>query len=228
MPPENCENPLRETGKTLLITGFEPFDHADINASWQAVKALPEQIGEWKLVKKEIPVVFEQAAQMVLKEAEAIKADALICCGLNGKADAIHLEYLAVNLRHARIPDNSGQQPLQKRICEDGPLALESRLPVFEAEKRLKEAGIPAAVSFSAGTYVCNDVMYQILQHCQTHEIPGGFVHIPPLADLPARREEQAETEESGKANPNEAQTQIAPMSLEQAVKGLSLLVEML
>lgn len=167
--------------KTILITGFEPFAGDAVNPSWQTVKQLPDQDGQWKIIKKELPVVFERAGKELVKYIAQYRPDAVLTAGYNGAADRLNLEYIAINLDHARIADNDGQMPLQKPIDNKGDLALKSRLPVFELEKRLAEKGIPARISFSAGTFVCNHVMYLLLQECEKRQIPGGFIHIPPL-----------------------------------------------
>ncbi len=171
--------------KTILITGFEPFDHDLVNPSWQAVSALPDEINGVCLIKKEIPVVFDQAPGQIKELMDQYDPDLVICTGYNAKARELNLEYAALNLKHARIADNAGNQPQQQPIAIDGPLALESRLPVFELEKMLNQKKISAKVSFSAGTYVCNDVMYEVVKACQEREIPGGFIHIPPFSQEP-------------------------------------------
>lgn len=169
--------------KKVLITGFEPFDQDAINPSWQVVKNLPDQIGDCQIVKLEVPVVFEKGARTILETATRVNPDAIMCCGYHAVAEKLHLEYCALNLMHARIPDNEGYQPQQERIVPEGPFALQTRLPVFELEKLLNEQSIPAVVSYSAGTFVCNDVMYRILCYCQAMDISGGFIHIPSLSE---------------------------------------------
>lgn len=179
--------------KTILITGFEPFAGDAKNPSWQTVKELPDQIGQWQVIKKEIPVTFADAQKQILKLIEQLNPDAVIATGYNAAADRLHLEYVALNLDHARIPDNNGQQPRQKPIEPGGPPARETRLPVFELEAKLEKEGVPAKVSFSAGTYVCNHVMYTLLSVCQKRNIPGGFIHIPPLQiDEPCQKEQNS------------------------------------
>ncbi len=169
--------------KKILVTGFEPFAQDEVNPSWQLVQALPDQIGGCQIIKKEIPVIFQDGAMEILKVAREENPDLIICCGYHAGAQKLHLEYCALNLMQARIPDNAGNQPLEKRIAPEGPFAMQTRLPVFELEKVLNEAGIPAMVSYSAGTYVCNDVMYRIVSYCQAMNIPGGFIHIPPFGE---------------------------------------------
>lgn len=176
----DCKSQKKEA--VILITGFEPFDQDPVNPSWQAVRQLPERIGGCRIVRKEIPVEFNRGADEILRLAEELNADALICCGFSKSARALTLEYAALNLQHARIADNAGYQPCHRRIRKNAPLALESALPVFELESILKRRGLPVQISFSAGTYVCNDVMYRILEFCGQRGISGGFIHIPPFA----------------------------------------------
>ena len=171
--------------KTILITGFEPFDHDQANPSWQAVCALPDEIKSIQIIKKEIPVVFDQAPKQVKDLMDQYDPDLVLCTGYNAKARGLDLEYVALNLKHARIPDNEGNQPQEQPIALHAALALESRLPVFELEKMLHRKKIDAKVSFSAGTYVCNDVMYEVIRACKERKIPGGFIHIPPFSEDP-------------------------------------------
>lgn len=162
--------------KPLLITGFEPFGGQDINPSWAAVEQLPEAIGDYMLCKLNIPTVYGAAAQMVLSKAAEICADAVICVGQAGGRDAVTPERIAVNIRDARIPDNAGVLYSGERIAADGPAAYFSTLPVDKMSQAIRNAHIPSSVSNTAGTYVCNDVLYTVL-HCTS--IPCCFIHVP-------------------------------------------------
>ena len=165
--------------KKLLITGFEPFGGEKINPSWEAVKLLPEKIGDFEIIKTEIPVVFEKAADIVLSEAEDIKPDAIICVGQAGGRAGITPEMVAVNLRFASIPDNEGNQPKDIPCVEEGENAYFSTLPVRKMAAAVSEASIPCSVSYSAGTYVCNDLIYHVLHRYKESDVKACFIHVP-------------------------------------------------
>ena len=167
--------------KKLLITGFDPFGGGNVNPSWEAVKLLPEQVGEYQIHKLAIPTVFGEAAQLVLAEAQTLRPDAIICVGLAGGRDAVTPERIAVNIRDARIEDNRGFQPRGERVVPEGPAAYFSTLPVERMAKSIRQAGIPAAVSNTAGTFVCNDVLYTLLHRFDATAVRAGFIHVPYL-----------------------------------------------
>ncbi len=169
--------------KKLLITGFNPFGGGNVNPSWEAVTLLPEQVGEYKVYKLPIPTVFGIAAQMILAEAEKLQPDAIISVGLAGGRDAVTPERIAVNIRDARIPDNRGFQPGGDRVVPEGPAAYFSTLPVEKMALAIRQVGIPAAVSNTAGTFVCNDVLYTLLHHFNGTPVRVGFIHVPYLPE---------------------------------------------
>ena len=165
--------------KKLLITGFEPFGGEEINPSWEAVKRLPEEINGYAIHKLLIPVVFGEAAEMVIAVAEKICLHAILCIGQAGGRGAITPELVGINLRYGSIPDNKGNQPNDEPITEGGDAAYFSSLPVRKIAEAIKAEGIPAAVSYSAGAYVCNDVLYTLLAHFQGSTTRVGFIHVP-------------------------------------------------
>ncbi len=165
--------------KKLLITGFEPFGGEEINPSWEAVCRLPEAVGGYALTRLRIPVVFGEAAKQVIAAAEELCPDVILCVGQAGGRDAITPELVGINLRHASIPDNSGTQPQDQPIIPGGDCAYFSTLPVRRMAEAMTAAGIRAKVSYSAGAYVCNDVLYTLLAHFRDSETRVGFVHIP-------------------------------------------------
>ena len=152
--------------KTLrvLLTGFEPFGGENINPSWESVLRLPDEIGEYSLTKIQLPVVFCKSAEIVIEKAEEISADAIICVGLAGGRDAITPELVAINLRYGKIPDNNGYHPKDEPIDASGQAAYFSTLPVRKMAEAINYEGIPSRVSYSAGTYVCNDLLYKLAQ----------------------------------------------------------------
>ena len=169
--------------KKLLITGFDPFDGASINPSWEAVKRLPEQIGNWQLTKLEIPTVFGLAAKTVLDAANDLQPDAILCVGQAGGRDAVTPETYGVNLRHARIADNAGNKPLAAPIVQGAPAAYLATVPVHDMVRAVRAQGLPCRASYSAGRFVCNDLLYTLLHHYNGTNTKIGFVHIPYLPE---------------------------------------------
>jgi pyroglutamyl-peptidase len=169
--------------KKLLITGFDPFGGAAQNPSWMAVQALPDRIGDFSLRKLGIPTVFGEAARQVLVEAELYKPDLILCVGLAAGRDAVTPERIAVNIRDARIPDNAGNLPRGEFVVPEGPAAYFSTVPVEAMAQAIRNAGIPGAVSNSAGAFVCNDTLYALLHHFSGTETAVGFLHVPQLPE---------------------------------------------
>lgn len=156
--------------KKLLITGFAPFGGEEINPSWEAVRALPERILEYELTKLHLPVVFGEAAKIAIAEAEKIRADVVLCIGQAGGRAAVTPELVGINLKNATIPDNEGNQPGDEPIAEGGDAAYFSTLPVRKIVDAISAAGIPARLSYSAGAYVCNELLYSLLCHFEGGE----------------------------------------------------------
>lgn len=188
--------------KTLLITGFDPFGGESINPSWEAVKGLPDEIGPYRLHKMQIPTRFGTAGETVLERAREIGPDVIISVGQAGGRKGITPEVVAINLQEAAIPDNAGRQPTDTPVISGGPAAYFSTLPVRQMVERIKEAGIPSSLSFSAGAFVCNDVMYTLLHHFQGTNVQCGFIHVPFLP------------EQAGERGPS--------LALDEMVKGLT------
>ena len=165
--------------KRLLITGFEPFGGESVNPSWEAVSRLQEEINGYELVKLRIPVVFGESAQTVLQAFEEFHPDVILCIGQAGGRSAITPELVGINLRHATIPDNVGNQPKDEPIIVGGETAYFSTLPVRKIAEAINASGIPSQVSYSAGAYVCNDVLYTLLSCLKDTQTRVGFIHIP-------------------------------------------------
>lgn len=172
--------------KKLLITGFDPFGGESINPAWEAVRLLPDVIRDFELVKLEIPTVFGAAAQVVIDKAEEIHPDAIISVGQAGGRAAVTPEMVGINLRYASIPDNMGALPCDIPIAEGGPAAYFSTLPVRAMAKAICDAGLPGAVSYSAGSFVCNDVLYSLLHRFDGTAVRAGFIHVPFLPEQTA------------------------------------------
>lgn len=165
--------------KKLLITGFEPFGEEQINPSWEALKLLPDNIAGYDIHKLLLPVTFVKAARMVIDEADKIQPEVIVSIGQAGGRDAITPELVGINLRNASIADNCGKKPIDEPIILNGADAHFSTLPVRKIANRITENGIPSKVSYSAGTYVCNDVLYTLLSHYKNTEVLVGFIHVP-------------------------------------------------
>ena len=190
--------------KKILITGFEPFGGEKINPSWVAVSRLPDEINGCFLSKLLIPVVFGEAAETVIKKADEVRPDVILCIGQAGGRKAITPELVGINLRHAPIPDNNGNQPKDQKITEDGENAYFSTLPVRKIAEAVNASGIPSQVSYSAGAYVCNDVLYTLLHRYENTETQVGFIHIPYCAE----------------------QNKEPSMDIEDIIKGLTVAIE--
>ena len=163
----------------LFITGFDAFGGEKVNPAWEAVRLLPDKIREWQLYKRQIPTIFGKAGEALLQAAREIQPDVVLCVGMAGGRKAVTPEMVAINLRYARIPDNAGQRPQDEAIVPEGPAAYFATLPVRKIAQAICDAGVPGAVSYSAGAYVCNDVMYTVLHHFASTPVRAGFIHVP-------------------------------------------------
>ncbi|APU20064.1 pyroglutamyl-peptidase I [Actinoalloteichus sp. GBA129-24] len=173
---------------TVLLTGFEPFDGASVNPSWQAVsQARRDWDGTAELHVAELPVEFARCGPALAAALERSRPDLVVAVGQAGGRPAIALERIAINIDDARIPDNAGDQPVDVPVVADGPAAYFSTLPVKSCVAELRRTGVPASVSQTAGTFTCNHVFYRLM-----HELAGargvgddgpgargGFVHVP-------------------------------------------------
>ncbi|MGE7717260.1 pyroglutamyl-peptidase I [Priestia megaterium] len=169
---------------TVLLTGFEPFEGESINPSLEAVKSLDDVVVEgYHIIAKSLPTVFGESIAKLHTYIEEISPSIVICVGQAGGREGITVERVAINIDDARIPDNIGQQPIDRPIIENGPAAYFSTLPIKAAVENLRQAGIPSSVSQTAGTFVCNHVFYGLMNMIQNCCIKGGFVHIPYLPE---------------------------------------------
>ena len=164
----------------IIVTGFDPFGGEKINPSIECVKALPEIEGV-ELIRLELPTVFKESAKRLNEVINDVKPDAVLSVGQAGGRPGITMERIAINVDDARIPDNISQQPIDEAIQLDGEAAYFTTLPIKRIVKAIREAGISAEVSNSAGTFVCNHIMYQALFAAIKADKPfkAGFMHIP-------------------------------------------------
>ena len=165
----------------ILITGFDPFGGETVNPAYEAVKLLPDTIAGAEIIKLEVPTRFHRAGAVLEDAMQRHKPDVVICVGQAGGRTAITPEKVAINLMDGRIPDNAGYQPVDVPIQEDGETAYFTSLPVKAMVQRMRDAGIPAAVSYTAGTYVCNYLLYTLLYLIDKKypHVRGGFIHVP-------------------------------------------------
>ncbi len=194
--------------KKILVTGFDPFGGEIVNPAREAVMRLPDIIGNCEITKLEVPTVFGLAAETVLGVAESLRPHAILCVGQAGGRSAVTPEVVGINLREAAIPDNQGNRPVNIPVVPDGPTAYFATLPVREMVAAVKEQGIPAQLSYSAGVFVCNDLLYTLLHHYHNTDVKVGFVHIPYL--------------------PEQAKEGVASMELEAVVEALTAMIGVL
>ena len=172
----------------LLLTGFTPFDGEKINPALKAVKRLPNEIAGLKIVKLEVPTVFGESVRLVREAIEREQPDFVLSVGQAGGRAAVTPERVAINVDDARIPDNVGQQPIDVPIFVDGENAYFATLPVKAMTDAIRNAGLPSALSNTAGTFVCNHLMYGVLHHLhQNHKsAKAGFIHVPYIPEQTA------------------------------------------
>jgi pyroglutamyl-peptidase len=174
---------------TVLLTGFAPFAGDPSNPSWDAVERVAEgwsnrRPDDADLVIELLPVSFGAASAAMRELIERHRPDLVIGVGLAEGRNAITPERVAINVEDARIADNDGDQPIDRAIIGDGPAAYFSRLPVREITERIREAGIPSYVSETAGTYVCNSLMYSTMRAVEGTDAVAGFIHVPCSREL--------------------------------------------
>lgn len=165
----------------ILVTAFDPFGEEQTNPALEAVKLLPEKIGEHTITKLEIPTVFNESVDVIKQQLKIETYDAVLAIGQAGGRFALTPERVGINIDDARIADNKGNQPIDKVIQQNGAPAYFSNMPVKRLTQAIKDAGVPASLSNSAGTFVCNHVLYQLgYLHATTFpHIQFGFIHVP-------------------------------------------------
>ncbi|TCD55090.1 pyroglutamyl-peptidase I [Alloscardovia theropitheci] len=223
----------------ILITGFDPFDGEDINPSWEAVRRVPaamksfamqgnvgsrhkEGTEECQIIAYQIPTEFDTSAKLLWEKIQEVKPQIVLCVGQAGGRAGITPERIAINIDDARIPDNRGNQPIDRRIQSDGQPAYFSTLPVKAMVDELKKAGIHSYLSNTAGTFVCNHIMYQALyyadksvlrsldENIETYSFQAGFVHVPYIHEQVSDKENTS---------------QLPSMSVDEIVRGLCICI---
>ena len=175
--------------KTVLITGFEPFGGESVNPSWEVVSSLDNAIiGGCRVIARQLPCVFGESLAVLNAAIDALSPSLVLAVGQAGGRTDITVERVAINVDDARIADNQGQQQVDVPIVVDGPAAWFSTLPIKAMVVAMRNAGIPASVSQTAGTFVCNHVMYGLLHKLRdAPAVKGGFIHIPYLPQQAAQ-----------------------------------------
>lgn len=186
-----------------LVTGFEPFGDDKVNPALEALRRLPSRLGRLDLATRVLPTAFGRALEALDDALATTVPDLVLCVGLAGGRAGLSLERVAINLDDARIPDNAGAQPIDRAIVPGGPAAYFATLPVKAAVAALRQAGLPASLSNTAGTFVCNHVFYGLMHRAaaRQHEaetgrpeasqpaMRGGLLHVPYLPSQAARHE---------------------------------------
>lgn len=196
----------------ILVTGFEPFGGEVVNPALEAIKQLPSTIEGVQIITYEIPTVFHKSGQLLKTYIEKEQPDAILLIGQAGGRSAISLERVAINMDDARIPDNEGNQPIDEMINPEGAPAYFATLPIKRIVQTLRDHQIPAQISNSAGTFVCNHLMYYLLDYLTVAApgVIGGFMHIPYLPSQVVNQPQQPS------------------MSLEEIVKAVKLTLQVM
>ena len=196
----------------ILVTGFDPFGGESINPALEAVKKLNKQIGQAEIITLEIPTVFKKSLEKIEEAIQIHNPDVVVSIGQAGGRFGITPERIAINIDDARIEDNEGNQPIDTCIFEDGENAYFTNLPVKTMVTELVKQGIPATLSNTAGTFVCNHVMYGVLYmiHKKYPHMRGGFIHVPYTTQQAV------------------AKVQMPSMSIEDITKGLEICLQVI
>ena len=174
----------------ILITGFDPFGGEPVNPALEAVKLMKDEIAGAKIIKLEIPTVFRKSVEKIHEMMKAEQPDVVLSIGQAGGRFGVTPERVAINVDDARIKDNEGNQPVDTPIFTDGEAAYFSNLPVKAMVEAIKNKGLPSTLSNSAGTFVCNHLMYGVLYTIAKKypSMRGGFMHVPFITSQVANR----------------------------------------
>jgi len=172
-----------------LVTGFDAFGGDEVNPSSLAMHRLKRQIGNLAIHTVELPTSYARSSIVLRGAIHEVQPDIVLGVGQAGGRAELCLERVAINVQDARIKDNDGKQPVDRPVVRDGPAAYFSTLPIKACVTEMRKAGLPAAVSNTAGTFVCNQVFYATMDMAAQHALGfrGGFLHIPYLPEQAAR-----------------------------------------
>lgn len=182
----------KTTIRPVLVTGFDPFGGETINPAFEAVRLLPDVIGGVPVERLEVPTVFALAGKTVIEAVERLDPVMVVCVGQAGGRDGITPEKVAINDMESTAADNAGVKGTGLPVIPGRPTAYFSTLPLAEMVRAMQAIGLPAKVSYTAGTFVCNSLMYTLLDYLSEHrpDIPGGFIHVPFAAEQVAGKPE--------------------------------------
>jgi pyroglutamyl-peptidase len=172
-----------------LVTGFDPFGGDPVNPSSLAVAGLTRRIGDVDIATAQLPTSYADSARVLLGAIDEVRPDFVLCVGQAGGRTELCLERVAINVQDARIPDNDGNQPIDVPVVAHGPAAYFATLPIKACVAEMRKAGLPAAVSNTAGTFVCNHILYALMDIIRQQPTPmrGGFLHIPYVPEQASR-----------------------------------------
>lgn len=170
--------------RKLLITGFDPFGHYQINPSWEVVQALPDKIGNFSLTKLMLPNIYGLESRMLLEKAQEVEPDVILMMGMDSGTTKVHIDTVAINIQDALMEDNMGRKPWNKPIIEDGPAAYFATIPAHDLVQRLQKEGFHVHLGYSSGGYVCNDVFYNVAHTFNNTNTKFGFIHVPLLPQM--------------------------------------------
>lgn len=186
-PPIRPKRSPSGAANVVLVTGFEPFGGDARNPSWDACKRLPDEIAGLRVERCRVPCEFRRAIEVVAEAIERHRPRLVVCLGLAAGRTHLGVERVAINVDDARIADNAGAQPIDEPIAAGGPPAYFATLPVKAMVAAMRAAGAPAELSHSAGTYVCNHLMYGVLHFLAAsgeRGVRAGFIHVPASEEL--------------------------------------------
>jgi pyroglutamyl-peptidase len=173
--------------KTVLLTGFEPFNKATINPSWEAVRALEGWRAEgFRVEVLQLPCVFGRANDVLREAVDRLRPDVVIATGQAGGRAELSVERIAINVDDALFLDNAAQQPIDTAIVHGGPAAYFTTLPIKAIVREIRARGLAGGVSQTAGTFVCNHVFYGLMHHLSSRPVRAGFIHVPFLPEQAA------------------------------------------
>ena len=168
----------------ILLTAFDPFANEKINPTLEVLKKLEDNILNAQIIKLKLPTIFDKSSKILEEKIKEIKPDFILSLGQAGGRSKITVERVAINVDDASIKDNAGEKPIDQKIRIDGKNAYFSTLPIKAIVEEIKKAAIPAEISNSAGTFVCNHIMYEGLYFAEKYgNIKAGFIHIPFLPE---------------------------------------------
>jgi pyroglutamyl-peptidase len=212
--------------RTVLLTGFEPFGGDKVNPSWLAVRRLHGRtLRGHRIVARRLPTTYEESLPRLRRLLRRVRPALVICVGQAGGRAEVTPERVAINVDDSRLPDNAGCKPVDAAIIPGGPVAYWSTLPVKAIVRALRRQGVPASVSSSAGTFVCNHVFYGLMHELAKNgnAVRGGFVHVPLLPGQGAR--ERKLPEPNSRGSPREKKSMRPSLPLEVIVRALLIAV---